>query len=54
MAGPKDRPKAEYRAEAKVKFGVSVLYFNIAWTNAIAETGRTDWSKHGPVRKSIR
>lgn len=49
-AGPKQRAKARYRAEAQERFGVTARAFERAWGQAVAETGRQDWSK--PGRKS--
>jgi hypothetical protein len=44
------KPKAEYLADAKEKFGVGTRAFLRAWDQAVIETGKTEWSK--PGRKS--
>jgi len=44
------KPKKEYRTKAINKFNVSIRGFDRAWANAIAKTGKTNWS--GPGRKS--
>ena len=44
---PKKKPKHKYLEEAQSKFGVSKRAFNRVWGQAIAETGKTEWSKPG-------
>lgn len=47
--GP-EKTKTAYRTEAQDEFGVAAKAFNRAWGSAVAETGKTAWSK--PGRKS--
>ncbi len=48
--GPPDRPKPQYRSEAKSEYSVGTRAFDRAWQNAIAKTGNSAWSN--PGRKS--
>jgi hypothetical protein len=47
---PKEASKTEYRERALKEFHVSARQFNFAWSNAIAETGNTEWSKPGRIQ----
>jgi hypothetical protein len=49
--GARARNKEHYLKEAQKIFSVSQRSFNRSWKAAIAETGRSDWSKHGRPRK---
>ena len=50
--GPREKAKPAYWAECRDRFpGLSVRSFEFAWKQAIANTGKVEWSKPGRISK---